>query len=697
MYRQLGRFTTLLNRRIPLCQKEGIALSQTCRKTFAANFCNGYNLQQDQDIVIGHYLNRIESNCLNHINDGNTLEVYQSVVFAVKPNEFEKLPPKCASCGVILQTEYESSAGYVPSKKLDESMKDDVLSRLSCMSCFQLQSYNKPLAKRISNGEVINQLKHLRQQKALILYVVDMFDLEGTMFKNLQQVIGNKKRIILVGNKCDRLPQDNPKASKQLEHMKDILKQTCFEYSLDKDCNFRDICLVSSKSGYGMLSLVEKISKHRDMDMDVYLVGCTNTGKTSLYNLLMNLLNVHKDEILPPQGIVHHLPGSTNSLIRHDISMRRLVRLKDRLKNDPWEFEREWKVDEDLENFITQKEYASLQNLDAKAPVPRMLEDKSKKSVEPFKLEIVDEEYLKRKQKEKKQNYLYDTPGILNETQIVRHFNSSEINYLSPQKWIVPRSFLIKPGGCLFIGGFARFDYHNIHWPKRMIGSEEDASDPVNSALPIYVTLMVSPNVPGHVTITETADEKYEKLFVNGVLGLPEGGQERFDEFPPLKPIKYTTVGQSRNTNCCDVALHGVGWLSISAATEGRVTFSVHTPNGEGQSMRRTPLLPFTVRKKEGRGVAYRGHVNRNMYSSSRQKSPQFTRLFQHQNQPVYEWKAKIREKIKFDRKQIKEEKRIDRLKSGVLLGKFKRLAEKEEQLRLREVEQQALLSENRK
>lgn len=29
---------------------------------------------------------------------------------------------------------------------------------------------------------------------------------------------------------------------------------------------------------------------------------------------------------------------------------------------------------------------------------------------------------------------------------------------------------------------------------------------------------MVSPNIPGHITVTETADEKYERLFVNDIL-----------------------------------------------------------------------------------------------------------------------------------------------------------------------------------
>lgn len=40
----------------------------------------------------------------------------------------------------------------------------------------------------------------------------------------------------------------------------------------------------------------------------------------------------------------------------------------------------------------------------------------------------------------------------------------------------------------------------------------------VQAAEPIYVTMMTSPNVPGHVTVMDTADEKYERLFLNDVL-----------------------------------------------------------------------------------------------------------------------------------------------------------------------------------
>lgn len=288
--------------------------------------------------VLWCYKNRLET---EYVSDNKDVELHKNhahtLILAARPDEFEKLPPKCSSCGVILQTKNDNRLGYVPQTKFLDSVKENTIHKISCYNCFQLKAYNKGSGLRLTNGEVLNQLAHLKQQTALILYIVDMFDIEGTQIENLLEAIGRRKRVIIVGNKVDKIPQDNKKASKQLEHMKDVLKNICYESSLSKGCNFRDICIVSAKSGFGMLSLVEKITKHRDVNMDVYLIGCANTGKSSLYNLLVNLLNVHKTEELPPQCIVHHLPGTTTSLIRHDVSMRRLRRLQKRLENDPWE------------------------------------------------------------------------------------------------------------------------------------------------------------------------------------------------------------------------------------------------------------------------------------------------------------------------------------------------------------------------
>ena len=283
--------------------------------------------------IVSHYTQRIY---LPKLKDLDEVKPHQ-LILTVRPNEFERLPPKCSSCGSILQTSETTKTGYVPRDKFLESVKKNQLQRIQCISCFKLRHYNKRILTPLPNSEIADQLMHIRSTSSLILYIVDMFDIEGTLMDKILRYVGKRKRIIIVGNKVDRFPKEHGvKGEVQLERMKDLLKQMCFKRGLE-DCNFRDICLISAKTGFGLDVLVQKITKHRDVDMDIYLVGCANVGKSSLYNLLQNMLNVHKPENLPPQAIVHHTPGTTLSLLRNDISMRRLQRLQERLKTGPWE------------------------------------------------------------------------------------------------------------------------------------------------------------------------------------------------------------------------------------------------------------------------------------------------------------------------------------------------------------------------
>lgn len=75
-------------------------------------------------------------------------------------------------------------------------------------------------------------------------------------------------------------------------------------------------------------------------------------------------------------------------------------------------------------NFVTQKEYLPLHKLEHKQT--HLLGNKNTKSVKPYKVEIVDDDYLARKKKENYDNFLYDTPGILNDTQVKIYENNLE-------------------------------------------------------------------------------------------------------------------------------------------------------------------------------------------------------------------------------------------------------------------------------
>jgi len=637
-------------------------------------------------VIVNHYQNRqneINTEILFSSTIASTLlePLYQSnatlthhVDLTVRPDEFEKLPPKCSACGVILQTENGEQLGFIPQKKVLNAIEKKRINNLTCYDCYQLRFHNKvsPVSKP-HQSEIYDQIRHLRQRKALVLYVIDIFDIEGSIVTNLLSLIGQRKRVIIVANKMDRIPRDDPKAMKQMEHMKDIVKTICIDNGL-AETNFRDICLVSGKTGFGLHTLVQKINKHRDVNMDVYLVGTANTGKSTLYNLIINMLNAHKeDERLPNQAIEHHTPGTTVALLREPISMRRLHRLQYRLNNAPWKEEEGFDFDDELLEFLDVKDKTLY-----KTP-PTLLHDGSK-SVAKRSVELVDDRNRRRGVKDK-QNYIFDTPGIMHTSSLLQYLRSDEIKYLTPDQWIVPRTIIMKPGNCLFIGGLARLDYQSIWRPE--LDNVMEKATLAQSAESIYVTVMASPNLPLHLTQTEGADEKYSRLFLNKIFQIPNGTEERLNEFPRLSPHTYTVIGQNLNVNSSDLLLHGVGWFSIAAVNEGRVQLALHTPNGLGQCLRNESLLPYTVRKKCGRGISYLGRSNNKMYGHTRKLSPSFVRVFQQQNDPVYSWKTKIFQKQKQERFLGREEQRLERIESGVVLGKWRAIKENEERLKL--------------
>lgn len=66
---------------------------------------------------------------------------------------------------------------------------------------------------------------------------------------------------------------------------------------------------------------------------------------------------------------------------------------------------------------MTQKEYLPLHKLEHNQT--QLLGKKKEKSIEPYRVEIVGDDFLAQKKNEKKDNFLYDTPGILNDTQVI--------------------------------------------------------------------------------------------------------------------------------------------------------------------------------------------------------------------------------------------------------------------------------------
>jgi ribosome biogenesis GTPase A len=191
-----------------------------------------------------------------------------------------------------------------------------------------------------------------------------------------------------------------------------------------------------------------------------------------------------------------------------------------------------------------------------------------------------------------KGKWCYDTPGTVNENQILNKLLLPELMKVLPKTTLKPRSFFIREGRTLFVGGIARIDY-------------------IGGSKPIRLTVFASGALPVTVVETVDADDIYEKALGTPIFGVPMGNKERLSQFPALKPREFQVEGLSEKVSCNDIVVSGAGWVAVTAGKGDLCRLRVHSPNGAGIFLRQPSLLPNMIRLKGKRvrdSVAYGKH-----------------------------------------------------------------------------------------
>lgn len=293
------------------------------------NINNGYETYSANDSTSGYFANLATY-------DGTSVQLGKSEFLGIEvfPEIFDQLPPKCTGCGAILQSQYKSKPGFIPenrnpnnSRNLEENL---FRSEIICARCFSLKHYSMDVHPLVLPEKVSKFLSHICRRKALVLYVVNVMDIPGSFATDILKIVGETKHIILVCNKVDQLPVDGHPAS-QMQCIKQIILAEARKFGL-QNANVLDVSVISAKTGFGIHDLAKAITKYWRKDSDIYLVGCHNSGKTMLFNLLCDLFSAsrHMDNMLQ-RGTVCPSPGTTLSLLRQPVTKHRFLRLQDRL------------------------------------------------------------------------------------------------------------------------------------------------------------------------------------------------------------------------------------------------------------------------------------------------------------------------------------------------------------------------------
>lgn len=189
-----------------------------------------------------------------------------------------KIKKYCIGCGVELQDENVTMDGYTT------SMENDICSR-----CFRMKNYGEYQIVTKSNEEYIDILKSVNKTNDLVLYIVDLLNLDKDL-KYIRNYINNK--VILVLSKRDVLP-------------KSVKDEKLIQYFKNLELDYQDVIVVSPRKNYNIDELLLMIKKYKT-SKNVYVVGHTNVGKSTLINTLMKNYSENECELT-----ISPLPSTT--------------------------------------------------------------------------------------------------------------------------------------------------------------------------------------------------------------------------------------------------------------------------------------------------------------------------------------------------------------------------------------------------
>ena len=194
---------------------------------------------------------------------------------------------RCSGCGVLLQDQNLLQEGYTT------SLENDV-----CQRCFRMKNYGEYQVVTKSNDEYLKILKSVGETKDLVLYITDLLNLEENI-EEIRNIIPNK--MILVLNKKDVLP-------------KSVKEEKLINYLKEKNIEFEEVIVVSVNKNINIDYLLKRI-KYYQTSKNVYVVGHTNAGKSSLINKLISNYSDNTQELT-----MSPLPSTTLNLVKIDIN-----------------------------------------------------------------------------------------------------------------------------------------------------------------------------------------------------------------------------------------------------------------------------------------------------------------------------------------------------------------------------------------
>uniref|UniRef100_A0A6P7GYS2 Nitric oxide-associated protein 1-like n=1 Tax=Diabrotica virgifera virgifera TaxID=50390 RepID=A0A6P7GYS2_DIAVI len=355
---------------------------------------------------------------------------------------------------------------------------------------------------------------------------------------------------------------------------------------------------------YMLINILILIFYHILFLGDVYLVGCTNVGKSSLFNALLgsDYCKIQAADLIQ-RATTSQWPGTTLNLLKFPImklSSHRLYLRNLRLT----EMNKSTFVEENR-----RREQLKAHNVAENATLIGRIEQTFSKYTKYSRLPEKADSFSAQTQpnnsgrttmgvNENHPDYAsgrwcYDTPGVVHPDQILDLLTLEELILTLPKELIRPETFCVKPGTSLFIAGLARLDY--------LKGPDS-----------IKLTVFRSNELPITICDLNRADQTYEDCLGSELFKVPIDEGDRLSKWPGLSKGKpFTVTGVTRRLSINDVVLSNAGWISITCSGNQEYTLQAWTPEKRGIHLRDS-ILPKTVTLRGKRikyTVQYEGHT----------------------------------------------------------------------------------------
>lgn len=526
-------------------------------------------------------------------------------------------PVKCVSCNEKLHCCDAGHNGYLPKElfaTVDQSNGEG--KPIMCQRCKFSDTYGASLNLDVDNvakfEAMMEQLSSLPTSTVCLL--VDLTDFPGSIYKGLVNLIGTHHHIIVVGNKLDLLPYDGPN---MISRVTQSLRANLGRLRPGEHNLFvQDVMVLSARTGFGVESLITRLlSLTSESAEDIYLIGASNSGKSTLFNALLqsDLCAIRKGDLLT-RVTTYNFPGTgneTSQLLKFplahlegwelELKKRRSIRTERNTQYHEQSLGSTTRARQatrpHMSMLVDRYDYPPLENSSAlinTCPVTdndngnqekrglKFSDDHPLNNIstpqEPLSADRLDgdNEILRA-------GYFHQTPSITaNDDQFHHLLTNDERLEVYPHETIIPRRYSLRPLQSIFVSGLARLD---------LLTSQSN----------IFITIFASRYLPIHVIATRKADQFYDQFLGTPFLGVPfarkrENGRFAMRQWPKLESQlsdDYHIRGVNWSRGACDIVLGSVGWAMVTLPQDQECLVRAFTPQSRGIFRRDPPLLAY--------------------------------------------------------------------------------------------------------